>query len=238
MPAPIDFYFDFSSPYGYFASTQIDALAAKYKRDVTWRPFLLGPVFAQQGLGDSPFNVNPVKGRYMWRDLARICEAEGLPLKRPTVFPRNSLLAARVALVGDDQGWIAPFSRSVFEAHFGRDAEISDPGALAPLIAGDRIERTGIIIDAKSGVSGAGRAPKLTTLFSECNESLSAYSIGRHRHTPEIDQVLTDVGRKAGGPVEVIFTPITYKIVGFLKRVENEDYYDRDTSFTPFTLKT
>ncbi len=79
--------------------------------------------------------------------------------------------------------------------------------ALAPLIAGDRIERTGIIIDAKSGVSGAGRAPKLTTLFSECNESLSAYSIGRHRHTPEIDQVLTDVGRKAGGPVEVIFTP-------------------------------
>ncbi|MBV8232911.1 MAG: N-acetyl-gamma-glutamyl-phosphate reductase, partial [Planctomycetaceae bacterium] len=79
--------------------------------------------------------------------------------------------------------------------------------ALAPLIAGDRIERTGIIIDAKSGVSGAGRAPKLTTLFSECNESLSAYSIGRHRHTPEIDQVLTDVGRKVGGPVEVIFTP-------------------------------
>jgi N-acetyl-gamma-glutamyl-phosphate reductase len=79
--------------------------------------------------------------------------------------------------------------------------------ALAPLIAGDRIERTGIIIDAKSGVSGAGRAPKLTTLFSECNESLSAYSIGRHRHTPEIDQVLTDIGRKAGGPVEVIFTP-------------------------------
>ncbi|MBV8316317.1 MAG: N-acetyl-gamma-glutamyl-phosphate reductase [Planctomycetaceae bacterium] len=79
--------------------------------------------------------------------------------------------------------------------------------ALAPLIAGDRIERTGIIIDAKSGISGAGRAPKLTTLFSECNESLSAYSIGRHRHTPEIDQVLTDVGRKAGGPVEVIFTP-------------------------------
>ncbi|MBV8382353.1 MAG: N-acetyl-gamma-glutamyl-phosphate reductase [Planctomycetaceae bacterium] len=79
--------------------------------------------------------------------------------------------------------------------------------ALAPLIAGDRIERTGIIIDAKSGVSGAGRAPTLTTLFSECNESLSAYSIGRHRHTPEIDQVLTDVGHQTGGPVEVIFTP-------------------------------
>lgn len=79
--------------------------------------------------------------------------------------------------------------------------------ALAPLVADDRIERTGIIIDAKSGVSGAGRSPKLTTHFPECNESLSAYSVGRHRHTPEIDQVLTDVGRTRGGPVEVIFTP-------------------------------
>ncbi len=83
--------------------------------------------------------------------------------------------------------------------------------ALAPLIAENRIERTGIIIDAKSGVSGAGRSPKLNTHFPECNESLSAYSVGRHRHTPEIDQVLSDVGKtKLGGgrePVEVIFTP-------------------------------
>ncbi len=78
---------------------------------------------------------------------------------------------------------------------------------LAPLIAYDLVERRGIIIDAKSGVSGAGRAPKPNLHFPECNESVSAYSIGRHRHTPEIDQVLTDVGRKAGDPVEVIFTP-------------------------------
>jgi N-acetyl-gamma-glutamyl-phosphate reductase len=81
--------------------------------------------------------------------------------------------------------------------------------ALAPLVAEDKIERQGIIVDAKSGVSGAGRSPKLTTHFPECNESLSAYNVGRHRHTPEIDQVLTDVGRGRGkgGPVEVIFTP-------------------------------
>jgi N-acetyl-gamma-glutamyl-phosphate reductase len=79
--------------------------------------------------------------------------------------------------------------------------------ALAPLVAEDRIERGGIIIDAKSGVSGAGRSPKLTTHFPECNESLSAYSVGRHRHTPEIEQVLSDVGRRTGEPVEVLFTP-------------------------------
>jgi N-acetyl-gamma-glutamyl-phosphate reductase len=78
---------------------------------------------------------------------------------------------------------------------------------LAPLIADDRIERTGIIIDAKSGVSGAGRTPKLTTLFPECNESFSAYNVGRHRHTPEIEQVLTEIAKPAGGSVEVIFTP-------------------------------
>jgi N-acetyl-gamma-glutamyl-phosphate reductase len=79
--------------------------------------------------------------------------------------------------------------------------------ALAPLIAENLIERTGIVIDAKSGVSGAGRSPKLHTHFPECNESTSAYSVGRHRHTPEIDQVLTTVAAGQGEPVEVIFTP-------------------------------
>ncbi|MFO0908932.1 MAG: N-acetyl-gamma-glutamyl-phosphate reductase [Isosphaeraceae bacterium] len=81
--------------------------------------------------------------------------------------------------------------------------------SLAPLVAEDKIERTGIIIDAKSGVSGAGRSPKLPYHFPECNESLSAYNVGKHRHTPEIDQVLTEVGkgRPGRGAVEVIFTP-------------------------------
>jgi N-acetyl-gamma-glutamyl-phosphate reductase len=82
--------------------------------------------------------------------------------------------------------------------------------ALAPLIAENRVNRNGIVIDAKSGVSGAGRSPKLSTHFPECNESLSAYSVGKHRHTPEIDQVLTEVGRRrdvTGEPVQVIFTP-------------------------------
>lgn len=76
--------------------------------------------------------------------------------------------------------------------------------ALAPLVKRSLIEPAGIVIDAKSGVSGAGRSPKLGTLFSECNESLSAYGVGTHRHQPEIEQVLTDFGGEA---VEVTFTP-------------------------------
>ncbi len=79
--------------------------------------------------------------------------------------------------------------------------------ALAPLVAHDLVERTGIVIDAKSGVSGAGRSPKLNFHFPECNESFSAYNVGRHRHTPEIDQVLTTMTGGRGEPVEVIFTP-------------------------------
>lgn len=76
--------------------------------------------------------------------------------------------------------------------------------SLAPLLAAGWIEPTGIIVDAKSGVSGAGRTPKLGTLFSECNESFSAYSVGKHRHQPEIEQVLRDA---TGQPADVIFTP-------------------------------
>jgi N-acetyl-gamma-glutamyl-phosphate reductase len=75
---------------------------------------------------------------------------------------------------------------------------------LAPLVAGRLIDFQDILIDSKSGVSGAGRTPKLTTHFPECNESVTAYGVGNHRHTPEIEQALTDV---AGEPVQVIFTP-------------------------------
>jgi N-acetyl-gamma-glutamyl-phosphate reductase len=76
--------------------------------------------------------------------------------------------------------------------------------ALAPLLKAGVIETADILIDSKSGVSGAGRTPKLTTLFPECNESISAYNVGRHRHTPEIEQVLRTA---TGRDVQVIFTP-------------------------------
>ncbi len=75
---------------------------------------------------------------------------------------------------------------------------------LAPLLSAGLIKPDGIIIDAKSGVSGAGRSPKLGTLYAECNESVTAYGIGTHRHTPEIEQVLSDV---AGATVSVAFNP-------------------------------
>jgi N-acetyl-gamma-glutamyl-phosphate reductase len=75
---------------------------------------------------------------------------------------------------------------------------------LAPLVAGRLVGPRDLIIDSKSGVSGVGRTPKLTAHFPECNESVAAYAVGEHRHTPEIEQALSDL---AGEPVEVIFTP-------------------------------
>src|SRR5262245_49147078 len=75
---------------------------------------------------------------------------------------------------------------------------------LTPLVAGKHIDLRSIIVDSKSGVSGAGRTPKLTTHFPECNESVAAYNVGQHRHTPEIEQALSDVANQR---VEVIFTP-------------------------------
>ena len=76
--------------------------------------------------------------------------------------------------------------------------------ALAPLLKAGMIDPKTIIVDSKSGVSGAGRTLKLTTHYPECNESISAYNVGRHRHQPEIDQILSTA---AGAPVEVVFTP-------------------------------
>ena len=106
----------------------------------------------------------------------------------------------------------------LFRAAIPAATLIANPGcytstailALAPLIAHDRIERTGIIVDAYSGITGAGRAPKANLHFPEANENLVAYGVGNHRHTPEIDQVLTALGRAPDStlaPVEVIFTP-------------------------------
>ena len=75
---------------------------------------------------------------------------------------------------------------------------------LAPLLKAGLVEPTDIIVDSKSGISGAGRTPKLNTLYPECNESISAYGVGKHRHMPEIEQIL---GRASGQTIETIFTP-------------------------------
>ena len=130
----LDFWFEFASTYSYPAAMRIGALARARGVIVRWRPFLLGPVFKAQGWDNSPFNIYPVKGRYMWRDLERICAAAGLPFVRPTVFPQNTILAARVALVALAEGWGEDFSRAVYAAEFGEGRDIGAPGLIADIL--------------------------------------------------------------------------------------------------------
>ena len=123
MTVSLSFWFDFASTYSYPAAMRIEQWARDRNVAVVWRPFLLGPIFADQGWRTSPFNVYPAKGRYMWRDLERICAAEGLPFARPDPFPQYSLLAGRVATALDGAAR-AHFCHAVFAAQFGRGQSI------------------------------------------------------------------------------------------------------------------
>lgn len=135
MSGEVEFWFDFASTYSYVAALRVEVAAGRVGARVLWRPFLLGPIFTeQQGIKDSPFNVNPVRGRYMWRDLERLCEKHGLPWRKPTVFPRNSVLAARVALVGAEEPWGRAFVRAVFSANFARDQDISERAVMEEVL--------------------------------------------------------------------------------------------------------
>ena len=86
--ASAEFWYEFASTYSYPAALRVSSLAEERGVSIAWRPFLLGPIFAAQGWRDSPFNIYPAKGRYMWRDLERTCDAMGVPLKRPEPFPQ------------------------------------------------------------------------------------------------------------------------------------------------------
>ena len=121
----LQLWFEFASTYSYPAVQRIEALADGPGVGVEWKPFLLGPVFKSQGWNDSPFNLYPAKGRYMWRDLERLCAKYGLPFRRPSVFPRPSLLAARVARTAAAEPWCGDFVRAVFHANFAHDRDIA-----------------------------------------------------------------------------------------------------------------
>ncbi len=138
----IEFWFEFASTYSYPAAARIETLTRPKGITVIWKPFLLGPIFQRQGWNDSPFNLYPVQGRYMWRDLERICADLGIPLQRPSVFPRHSVLAARIACCFASEAWLPEFVRQVFHANFAADRDIADPKVLAECL--DRAQAVGV----------------------------------------------------------------------------------------------
>jgi 2-hydroxychromene-2-carboxylate isomerase len=131
---PLEFWFEFASTYSYPAAMRVEAAARAAGVPLAWKPFLLGPIFAAQGWNDSPFNLYPVRGRYMWRDLERICARYDVPFRRPSQFPRNGLHAARVALLGAGEPWGPDFVRAVYRANFADDGDIADPAVLGEVL--------------------------------------------------------------------------------------------------------
>jgi len=140
LPNPkLDFWFDPASTYSYLSAMRIDGVAAEAGVDVTWRPFLLGPIFKAQGMETSPFSLFPIKGNYMWRDMQRLCADLDLPFAVPQSagaegFPRNSLLAARASVVALKQPWGRDFVRGVYTAEFGDWRDIADPAVIADVV--------------------------------------------------------------------------------------------------------
>ncbi len=171
MSAPtVDFFYEFASTYSYPAAMRIGDVAAAAGVTVRWRPFLLGPIFAEAGWTTSPFNLIPAKGRNMWRDLERITEAMGLPFRKPDPFPQNSLLAARIATALPDDGKRSAFSREVYRLEFGEGLSIMDPEVLGQALTSAGIEPATAIVaagseDVKKALRATTEEAKAACLF-------------------------------------------------------------------------
>ena len=144
----IEFWYEFASTYSYPAAMRVEELTSRAKVTVRWRPFLLGPIFAELGWSTSPFNLQPAKGAYMWHDIARSCVRLGLPFQRPEPFPQNGLLAARVATALPDDGTRGRFSRAVYRAEFTEGQQIAEPAVIAALLTESGLEAEALLRQA------------------------------------------------------------------------------------------
>ncbi|WP_223428937.1 2-hydroxychromene-2-carboxylate isomerase [Tateyamaria pelophila] len=126
----LEIWFEFASTYSYLTVCRAEPLLQRAQIAYEWRPFLLGPIFADRGMDTSPFVTDPVKGAYMWRDMARRARNYGLPFTRPDIFPMNGLRAARVMTAALGEPWCGVFAKAVFAAQFEHGADISDEAVL------------------------------------------------------------------------------------------------------------
>ena len=131
----INFYFDFSSPYGYLASTRINALAARHQRSVTWRPILLGPMF--KAAGTAPLVGVPLKGPYSVRDFLRTARFHKIAYKQPNPFPIGTQNAARAFywIADRDQAHAQKFATACYATYFGQGIDISSAEKVADIAA-------------------------------------------------------------------------------------------------------
>jgi 2-hydroxychromene-2-carboxylate isomerase len=145
MQTPIEFYFDFTSPYSYLASEMIEPLAARHDRSVAYRPTLLGAAFRVSG--QRALTEIPMKGDYSRRDLARSARFYGIPFQLPEPFPVSTVTAARCCLVlqREESQVAVPFIHLVFRAFFVQGRNISDAQVVHSLLAESGANATDVL---------------------------------------------------------------------------------------------
>ena len=114
----IDFWIEYGSTYTYLSVARIGKLAAASNVEVRWQPFFVMPIMVELGLTQGPFLPFPSKTAYMWRDIERRAVQHGIPYTRPSTYPVNSLLTARIGCIAADEGWCQPFTEGVFRLHW------------------------------------------------------------------------------------------------------------------------
>lgn len=138
---PLEFWFDFSSPYGYIAATQIDNIAEDHDRTVQWRPFLLGPVMKESG--GAPLASSPMKFAYMKSDIERFCRLYGITYAQPEPFPISGVAASRAFywLEQQDPAKATDFAAVVYSAYFEHGKDIGQPEVVLDIAAKMKIDR-------------------------------------------------------------------------------------------------
>jgi 2-hydroxychromene-2-carboxylate isomerase len=167
MDNALDFYFDFSSPYGYLASEKIDELAARYGRKVRWHPILLGIVFRESG--GVPLTLTaPIKSNYYLHDFSRSARYMGIPYTHPANFPIATQHAARAyyGLHGQDCSRARAFAHAAYRAFFCQGRDLSDLVVVLDLASAAGADREALA-EALAG-------PQLKErLKAECEEAIA-----------------------------------------------------------------
>ena len=145
MSAPIEFFFDFSSPYGYLASECIDEIAARHGREVTWRPYLMG--VAMKVTGSSPVVNRPMMGAYSRRDMERSARRLRLPFRFPEPFPIPTIAACRAVywMERADSGEAKPLAKALYRAYFVDGRNISKADVVADVVAESGADRDAVL---------------------------------------------------------------------------------------------
>ena len=145
MSAPIEFYFDFSSPYGYLASECIDDMANRHGRDVTWRPYLMG--VAMKVTGSSPVVNRPMLGEYSRRDMVRSARRHRVPFQFPEPFPIPTVAACRAVYWTErtDADGARHLAKTLYRAYFADGRNISEPEVVADVAAESGADRDALL---------------------------------------------------------------------------------------------